>query len=225
MTRKDLAQLDPENQRIVRIVRNLAIALVGSVVFLAAVIAIVTWRGEDTRSIVTRVSACERDPGGQDCQRIRREAEKGETLRDACRRFWRVGYPCPKPGTGKTISSLRSTRGGDALQPASGGQEPASGSPEASDPPTKHKPPADRDPDDVGEGDDQVVPPAAQTNAPASIDTPGNGNGPPADSPAAEAPSLVGDVTGPLGGAIDDVGKGVDKALCPVVDRLAGLCD
>lgn len=99
MTRKDLAQLDPENQRIVRIVRNLAVALIGSVLFLGAVIAVVTWRGENTRSIVTRVSECERDPKGEECQRIRREAERGETVRQLCHRFWRVGYLCPKPGS------------------------------------------------------------------------------------------------------------------------------
>lgn len=115
----------------------------------------------------------------------------------------------------------RSPGGGDASQPATAGQKPVSGKPETPKPKPsrpKHEKPAG------GDATQDTPPAAVPPEMPAAIDTPGKGKDPPADTPGAEAPGLVGPLTGTAGGLLEDIGKGADKALCPPAERLAGLC-
>lgn len=68
-----------------------AMFLAGALIVLAAAVAVIAYRGEDTRQDVYRVSVCSRaaeaDPDPADvaeCARIRRIADQARTVSDAC---------------------------------------------------------------------------------------------------------------------------------------------
>lgn len=60
------------------------VALACAVILISAVVAVTALlRGEDTRNIIER-DPCLIDPGGHLCQQTQREADRHQTLRDAC---------------------------------------------------------------------------------------------------------------------------------------------
>jgi hypothetical protein len=124
----------------------------------------------------------------------------------------------PRPRASNSDSVRSAAPGGDPSQPAPAGQQPSSGDSELrGERQQDRERPGDQGPDDGDGGNREADDPSSEQAdpPPAVIDTPGNGkSGPtPVDTPAAEAPGPVEDITGPVGGVIDDVGKGADKAL------------
>ena len=69
---------------------KIGIGVAGTVVVaFAFAIAAVAFRGEDTRNIIER-SACAQDPAGQECQTIRRDADRQRSVTDSCVPFKQV---------------------------------------------------------------------------------------------------------------------------------------
>lgn len=63
---------------------KIGIGVAGTVVVaFAFAIAAVAFRGEDTRNIIER-SACAQDPAGQECQTIKRDADRERSVQDTC---------------------------------------------------------------------------------------------------------------------------------------------
>jgi hypothetical protein len=100
----------------------LAVAALG-----VAIVANVVNARQDTK--LERFSACEDDPGGDLCQRIKRESDEARSIKDTCRSFWKVGYPCPRPGSKAAERHVQTV----AVQPTptsvEGGAPPAPGNP------------------------------------------------------------------------------------------------
>jgi hypothetical protein len=211
-----------------------------------AVVAVVALGIYSQKTFVAK-SACTKDVSSAACAKIREEVARAEPLTNPCISHQRVegtkGRNCPRffvprPGqlqaNSKSVQDLeRGSNGG--LAPAPGGRAggPAPGSTGDSgglsphtgrgkpDRDTSPKPPAS----DGGGKDspDSVVKSPADSGS-ASTDTPdGNSTGSPEATPE-QASGPLGDLTGSVGGAVHEVGKGLDKAACPALDRLAGLC-
>jgi hypothetical protein len=202
----------------------LCLVLIGAVAF--AIVVNFQQSGDITR--VERSSACESDPRGEECQRVKRESDEAQSIRDTCRSFWKVGYACPAPGSNVTV---RQAEGGDALQPASADQQPGAGSAPAlpgNPPPKAGKPPAGKDPGQSSPAAPETESPQPQLQPPPTSSAPSDPGEEATSSeppPTQESPGLVGGLTeGLLGGALEGIGKGADAALCPPVDRLAPLC-
>jgi hypothetical protein len=204
MTRRDLSQLDPESRKPLMWIRRLTLGLVAAVAFLGAVVTVVALRGEDTRSIVTRVSECEHDAESDACQQVRREGVEAQTRELACITIRQGGYPCPRPG---------SKVARQAVQEASAGA-PASGGEVAAAPPS-----GDGGLAPAGPGSAHPVAPQNADEDPAAV--PGN---PPAEAPAAPpipAPVAVTPPTepspaspGPIRSAVEQVGGTVHETVC-----------
>ena len=63
---------------------KIGIGVAGAVVVaFAFAIAAVAFRGEDTRNIIER-SACAQDPAGQECQTIKRDADRERSVQAPC---------------------------------------------------------------------------------------------------------------------------------------------
>lgn len=63
---------------------KIGIGVAGTVVVaFAFAIAAVAFRGEDTRNII-ECSACAQDPAGQECQTIKRDADRERSVQDTC---------------------------------------------------------------------------------------------------------------------------------------------
>lgn len=137
MTKKQLSQLDPDSRRPLLWIRRLAIGLVGAVLFLAAVVAIVAKRGEDTRSIVTRISECEHDAESAACQEIRQEGAEAQSVATACITIRQGGYPCPRPGSkaARRQVELHTTTSIPATEAAEPAPDPGSDQPQPGSPP------------------------------------------------------------------------------------------
>jgi|GEM_PF-3354583 len=106
--------------------RAVFVGLVALLCFGGIAWAIVVNFEQDTK--ITRVerSACAQAPASAECQKVKRRSDRKRSIADTCIAFWKVGYPCPKPGSGVTAASADTTQpGADALQPADVGQETA----------------------------------------------------------------------------------------------------
>lgn len=146
---------------------------------------------------ITRVehSACATEPAGALCQRVKRESDEAQSIRDTCRSFWKVGYPCPKPGTEEARRLHRRTAKatGAASTPGAGENEdssrartvrpPGVDSPK-SPPPRKSRP---QKPRTTAHPRPQPGPMSTVAPAPPTMTT-----APPAASPAADQPEEPG---------------------------------
>ena len=101
-------------------------------------------------------TACQSDPRGRECQQIRADGAKAQSLRVACIPFRQVGYACPAP-EGERIPPPRGGSDGPDQRPAGGpgtdqpdsGADPSGGG--GNDPPGSPAPP-DTDPPGTGGG-------------------------------------------------------------------------
>lgn len=186
----------------------LAGVVAACVVILISTVAATTafLRGEDTRAIVER-DPCLVDPGGRLCQQSSRDADRHQTLRDACIRprifltadAYRSQTRCPeREETADGPATSSRPDGEPAAEPGStGGTAPAD----------------DPGGSSGGDGDGPAQPP---TSRPPTQPPPVTPSPPPlGDTP----PSASDQVGGGLGETID----GVTGAACQVTDLL-GVC-
>jgi hypothetical protein len=113
VTREQLHQLDPTLKGIYRAIKWLVVALVVSVVFLAAAITGTFFRGESTRHItqnLVRNSVCAETPASLECQKTKASSDEAADLHTSCIQFRKVD---------RAGLLLRFTRckGGDLLLP------------------------------------------------------------------------------------------------------------
>jgi len=179
---------------------------------------------QDTK--LERFSACEDDPGGKLCQRIKRESDEARSIKDTCRNFWKVGYPCPKPGSKAAARQVRSTPAGE-LGTEGGGEE---GAPAATAAPASPPSPADGN-SGAGEGTPAKHPanpkapeveaptgkPAGEGGAATDPGAAATIEGPPVSTPEPEAAP-----ESPTAGILDNPGGLVGDIVCSV-NRLTGL--
>jgi hypothetical protein len=229
------AQDDP---RFARSVRRLRLASWIFGIGVALAIGIGIWAvavnfGQDTTierqtTTIKRLSVCERNAVGERCQVIRRRAEEGESVRDLCRRFWRVGYACPRPGSGVRLRSAEARSAASAEDPGrrapsgtvfapglsdDGGGE-TGGDSAPGDPGSEHAPAPDPD--------GAPAPPSTSPTTPASSPTAATPPPAPTPPPASEpvtppAPPPAQPIRDTVTGALEDAGdvvSGVTGAPC-----------
>lgn len=172
--------------------------------------------GQESRIANVERSSCVKDPAGKSCQRVKRQSDRNRSIADTCIAFWKVGYPCPKPGTGRSIAG---PQGGDAPQPASAGQQPApapAGDTGGTKPPKSGsgRGPAPHNPT----GDEPSAPPESSPPMPPSPAPTSESPAPTSPAPAAQTPSpgVEPEPPGLLTPALTKV--------CSVADELAHLC-
>ena len=204
-----------EVERIVTRAKRGRAAFVGvtALLCIAATFAVIDI-GQESRITKVERSTCVKEPAGDLCQKSKRQSDRNRSIADTCIAFWKVGYPCPKPGTGRSIAA---TQGGDAFQPAPAGQSPPpAGGTEGAKPPKggtpaphepgSHGPPAPPSPGASGEqshpspAPTAIAPPAPSLPPPAAPSSPE----PEPETPGLLAPALT--------------------MVCSLADQLAYLC-
>lgn len=161
---------------------KIGIGVAGAIVVAFAVaIGAVALRGEDTRNIIER-SACAQNPSSQECQTIKREADRQRALRDTCiafrqamtRRAFIEDTRCPQQPRREVVPQTSET----ASQPSGRGPN-APGVPD--DPPVTDSPPTT--------GKPPTTPPSPSPPSPPSPPKPSppKPSPPPAPSPASPA--------------------------------------
>jgi len=179
----------------------LCLLVIGAVAF-----AIVVNFQQDTKITKVERSACAKAPGSAECQRIRRLTDRKRNIADTCIAFFKVGYPCPAPGSGVKAPAVR---GGDALQPAQAGQQPApapAGGGGGSKPPKGDE--GGKKPPKTGGG------PEPESPTPASNPAPVEGA---QSTPAAEVDQEAAEETSQVKpGLLDDPGGVLGDVVCTV---------
>lgn len=94
-------------------------------------LAIGTWaavvNGEQSHEITQiQHSACQVDAAGKECQQTKAEASRAASIATTCISFWKVGYPCPKPGS-KAVSKHETGVVPTTGNPPSSQPEPSTG--------------------------------------------------------------------------------------------------
>jgi hypothetical protein len=86
-----VADLDPDYVKHHRRQQwTLGVAVGAAIISLAVAVVVLS---SSTRS------ACEENPAGHQCQQTNAASERHQTVRNACIRTLKTGYPCPKPGS------------------------------------------------------------------------------------------------------------------------------
>jgi len=187
--------------------------------FATAAVVGVALRGESTRRIVEH-SPCFEYPAGEACQQVKRETDQARSVRDTCIAFWKVDYPCPKPGSraSREVASAGSTFEGTAADAAGGGSRPApAGSPSTgTDPPRGQKDHGSASPSPVG----PAPPSPTNSGAPA-------GSSPSADTSPAAGPAVpeagpepsgqngvIPSTVEAAGNAVEQAGNAASQVLC-----------
>ena len=157
-----------------------AIFLIAVAALGGAIVANVVNFEQDTKITNVERTACAKAPNSEECQRVKRRSDRARSVADSCIAFRKVGYPCPRPGS---RVSLPVASGGDALQPASAGQQPSP----ATAPATEH----------VGGGHHHHSQQHAPQSPPASSPSPAPSPSPPStpqpESPPPAAPGNSGE--------------------------------
>lgn len=152
-------------------------------------------------------TACQSDAKGRECQQIRADGAKAQSLRVACIPFRQVGYACPAP---KDERTPRPTGGDDGPT-----QRPAGG-------PGPDQPDSGADPGGGGGGD----PPGSP--APPPADPPGTGGGggsDPDDPGAGGGGGTPVEPTPPAPPTLGDTIDGATGIVCDTIGvRLPGVC-
>lgn len=153
-------------------------------------------------------TACAKDATSEECQRVSRKAAEARSIADTCIAFWKVGYPCPAPGT-RDIPAGRDGSSGEVFKPSPFTTVPGDGSANQG---------ARGDPKPVSQGQggqDEVEPgqdnPNSQTPAGGDTSAPPTtiivnpGASPPASSPPAAETATGNEVEAGAGVDLDPV--------------------
>jgi hypothetical protein len=168
-------------------------------------------------------SACAADPDSDNCQTVKRESDEARSIADTCIGFWKVGYPCPRPG-----SSAATKRSAPAIAPGTPSPAPAASSPPSSSggdavqghpvtpqpgqpaPPHHHGGGAGHSPTSTtptgspAGGQEEAVPPATSSESPASTPAP---EAEPSSPPSQSSGGLLDDPGGVLGDVVCTVNR------------------
>jgi len=184
---------------------------VGAVVLSAW--AVVVNFGQDT--VIDRLSACERDPKGVACHRVKRQSDEAQPVSDACIQLRKTGYPCPKPGSRAAREyEQRAAAGGDAQNPSDAGQQHVPGNGDTG----------------VDPGRDGQQHSPSPTGSPSPAPSPQGEATRPSSSgaqspPAAESPVPAPSLTDPVHGAVEGVTGTVESVVCPAGAAGIQVCD
>ena len=114
------------------------ISIIGTAaIILALVTGWLIYRGEDTRSIVTR-SPCAINANSPECQKTKAASDKAQSIHDACITFKKVGYECPKVSKVREVRKDRHNRSdisGGTDRATGGGSSSGSSAPSSPSPP------------------------------------------------------------------------------------------
>lgn len=183
-------------------------AVVGPIAIAFAIWAIIVNTEQDADINRIERSACTKSAESKECQRVTREAAEARSIADTCIAFWKVGYPCPAPGT-RDIPAGRDGSSGEAFKPSPFTTVPADGSANQGargDPKPVSQGQGGQDEVEPGQDDpDPQTPAGGDTSAPPTTIIVNPGASPPASSPPAAETTTGNEVEAGAGVDLDPV--------------------
>ena len=191
-----------------------AFVAVGVLLCVGVTYAIVENFDQDTRITKVEKSPCLDAPAGKPCQKSKRKSDRKRSIADTCIAFWKVGYPCPRPGS-EAAAVVPVREGGDALQqPSSTAHEqpgPSGGRDEGSE--------GDRTPKPTDPAGADFVPTGSET-AHTESEPHSSAASPGIADPLKTPPGLL----TPTVDKVSPVAKPVIEKVCDVAAKAANLC-